>query len=382
MIGGLITNYGSPNAKFNFLAIPLFATGSTSLTGLGKINYAFRSNGFIRQTDVFLNAASFTMNEFRDEDNKKYQMRFSKLVPGLKFTFKEKNNRSTANKFIQWKTFLINEESLAISFDSIITPIDTSIQYNYNTTAKSRYLNQLQFSIQNFRALYPFDITLQVEQAQDFVRTALTANYFFNYAKGGGLSVRFFAGKLNYINGKTIQKQFANDRYHLNMTGANGYEDYTYSNYFLGRNKFEGLASQQIMLRDGGFKVRTDLLAGKVGKTDDWLMAANFVTTIPEKINPLSVLPIKIPLRIFADIGTYAEGWDRENDADRFLFDAGLQFSLLHETINIYVPLLYSKVYGDYFKSTIPDNRFFKTISFSINFFNKELKKLHYDFDL
>ncbi len=98
-----------------------------------------------------------------------------------------------------------------------------------------------------------------------------------------------FAGKFIYPGSKTTTKQFATDRYHLNMTGPNGYEDYTYSDYFLGRNKFEGTASQQIMVRDGGFKVRTDLLADKVGKTDDWLMAVNFSTTVPASINPLSL---------------------------------------------------------------------------------------------
>ena len=165
------------------------------------------------------------------------------------------------------------------------------------------------------------------------------------------------------------------------MTGPNGYEDYTYSDYFIGRNKFEGFASQQMMIRDGGFKVRTDLLASKVGKTDDWLVAANLNTTIPQKINPLSVLPIKIPLRVYADIGTYAEAWDRDADVDRFLFDMGLHLPLLAETINIYIPIFYSKVYKDYFKSTIPENRFLKTISFSINFFNKELKKLNRDLE-
>ncbi|HUC80276.1 MAG TPA: hypothetical protein VMR70_05135, partial [Flavisolibacter sp.] len=381
MIGGLATNYGSPIAKLNFLAVPLYATGSKSFVGLGKLNYAIRSNGAIRRTDVFVNASSFTMDEFSDNENIKHQMRFVKLVPGLKFTLKEANPRSTVNKFIQWKTFLFNEQSLRVSIDSIFSPTDTTIRFNYTTPSQNRYLNQLQFGYQNFRALYPFDVTLQVEQAQDFIRTALTANYFFNYAKGGGLSVRFFAGKFNYLGEKTIQKQFANDRYHLNMTGANGYEDYTYSNYFLGRNKFEGLPSQQIMIRDGGFKVRTDLLASKVGKTDDWLMAANFVTTVPQNINPLSVLPVKIPLRVFADVGTYAEAWDRNNDADRFLFDAGLQLSLFSESLNIYIPLFYSKVYGDYLKSTIPENRFLKKISFSINFFNKEVQKLHREFE-
>ncbi len=377
MIGGLITNYALPPARLSFFAIPFYATGSKNFTGLGKIDYAFHSNGFVRKTDLFLNAATFNIDEFKDNKGKKHLMRFVKLVPGLRFTLKEKNPRSTVTKYIQWKTFLINEQSLRITVDSIFSPTDTIIKFNYSTPKKDRYLNQLQLVYQNSRALYPFDATLQVEQAQDFVRTTLTANYFFNYAKGGGLDARFFAGKFNYLSGKTIQKQFANDRYHLNLTGAKGYEDYTYSDYFIGRNKFEGLPNQQIMIRDGGFKVRTDLLANKIGKTDDWLMAVNLVSTIPSKINPLSVLPIKIPLRVFADVGTYAGGWQRDAETDRFLFDAGLQISLLHDVINIYVPIFYSNVYSTYFKSTIPDKRFLKTISFSINFYTKDLKKLN-----
>lgn len=377
LLGGLATNYGSPVAKLNFLAIPMFGTGSGNFAGLGKLNYAIRSGGPIRKTDVFVNASSFTIDEVTDDENKKFQMRFVKLVPGVKLTFKESSPRSTVTKYVQWKTFLINEQSLNVSIDSIKTPTDTTVKFRYSTPWTGRYLNQLRFSLRNYRALYPFEVLLQAEQAQDFVRTTLTANYFFNYAKGGGLSVRFFAGKFSYLGGKTLTKQFANDRFHLNMTGANGYEDYAYSDYFVGRNKFEGLASQQVMIRDGAFKVRTDLLASKIGKTDDWLMAANFVTTIPDKLNPLSLLPVKIPLRIFADIGTYAEAWDRDANTDRILFDAGLQLPLFKETLNIYIPLFYSTVYRTYFKSTIPDNRFLKTISFSINFFNKDLQTLN-----
>ncbi len=90
-----------------------------------------------------------------------------------------------------------------------------------------------------------------------------------------------------YLGAKTIYKQFETDRYHLNMTGANGYEDYTYSNYFIGRNEFQGAASQQIMIRDGGFKVRSDLLSSKIGKTDNWLTALNLTSDFPKELNPL-----------------------------------------------------------------------------------------------
>ena len=106
MVGGLLTNYGSPAATFNFLAVPLYATGSKSFTGLGKLNYRFMSEGAIRKTELFLNAASFHMDEFTDSVNTTYRMRFAKLVPGLRLTFKEKNPKNTTTKYIQLKTFL------------------------------------------------------------------------------------------------------------------------------------------------------------------------------------------------------------------------------------------------------------------------------------
>ena len=244
--------------------------------------------------------------------------------------------------------------------------------------ANTRSLQQLRLVWQDFRALYPYRAELKLEQGRDFVRAAFTGNYFFNYANGGGLNFRFFAGKFFYTGAKTFTKQFDTDRYHLNLTGPNGYEDYTYSDYFVGRNEFDGWMSQQIMERDGGFKTRTDLLAAKVGRTDDWLMAMNFSTSIPDRLNPLSLLPVKIPLKIFADIGTYAGAWDRNANTDRFLFDAGLQLSLLKETVHIYLPLLYSQPFKEYIQSTIPKKeRLLRKISFSIDLSNFQFRKIN-----
>ncbi|HEY0066449.1 MAG TPA: M1 family metallopeptidase, partial [Flavisolibacter sp.] len=377
MIGGLITNYKLPPSDFQFLLSPLYATGTKELVGLGKLNYSFYPGGFLRRAEIFLNASRFSMDEFTDTAGNRISMQFSKLVPGLRFTFRERNERSTARTYLQWKTFLINEEWLSIRPDTLFNGPDTALILRYLTPREDRYVNRLQFVYEDSRALYPFSVELRVDQAKDFVRPTLNFNYFFNYPKDGGLQLRLFAGKFIYLEEKTLTRQFQTERYHLNMTGPNGYEDYTYSNYFYGRNEFEGAASQQVMIQDGGFKVRTDLLASKIGKTDDWLAAINLNTSIPDKINPLSVLPIKIPLRVFADIGTYAEAWKRNADADRFLFDAGLHLPLVRGMVNVYIPLVYNRVYGDYFKSTIPKNRFLKTISFSVNLYNHELKEIN-----
>jgi hypothetical protein len=131
------------------------------------------------------------------------------------------------------------------------------------------------------------------------------------------------------------------------------------------------------MIRDGGFKVRSDLLSNKIGKTDDWLASLNLNTDFPKSVNPLQVLPFDIPLKVFFDIGTYAEAWRKNATTGKFIYDEGLQISLYNSLVNIYFPFLYSKIYTDYFKSTIPKNkRFFQNISFSIDIQNFRLNKI------
>ena len=378
MAGIFVTNVKLPFNKFKFFAAPMYAFGSKKFTGIGKLDYSFYPNGTFRNIDLFLNGSTFSYNDLTTINDEKITFSFYKVVPGIRFIFKERDPRSTVHKFIQWKSYFFSEKTYDnISYDTTYTPTDTLVNELVSTRTDKRVLNQLTATIENNRALYPFSASLTLEQQSGFVRSAFTGNYFFNYPKAGGVNVRLFAGKFFYTSSKTVARQFETDRYHLNLTGANGYEDYTYSDYFIGRNKFDGLASQQIMMRDGGFKIKTDLLAEKIGKTDDWLIATNFTSSIPRGINPLSLLPIEIPLRVFVDIGTYADAWKQGSELDHFLFDAGLQLSLLKNTVNIYVPLIYSKIYKDYIQSYVEQKgRFWKTISFSIDISNFNLRKI------
>ena len=370
MLGALVHNYTLPLTKFQFIAAPLYATKSKQLNGLGRLSYTFYPGDNGQKFELAVAGATFSCDNFTDSTGTANAQRFSKIVPSLKYVFANKNPRSSITKFIQWKTFLINEQDLLFTRDTL-NQVDV---ITYPT--RSRYINQLQFVVENNRVLYPYKGALQVEQGEGFARLAFTGNYFFNYVKGGGMNVRLFAGKFFYLGDKTFINQFETERYHLNMTGPKGNEDYTYSNYFTGRNEFEGFSSQQIMIRDGGFKVRTDYLSNKIGKTDDWLVALNFTSTIPKVINPFAVLPFKLPVKVFADIGTYAEAWKKNAPTGRVVYDAGLQLSLFNNTVNIYVPLLYSKEYKDYFKSTITEKRFWRNIAFSIDLQNISLKKL------
>jgi hypothetical protein len=370
MVGGLIHNYTLPESKFHFFVAPLYSPVSKSLNGIGRLGLDFTSYGAIRKTEISVSVEKFSMDKFTDSTSKKNYLGFSKIVPSIKLVFRNKNATSSVKKWLQWKTYFISETALSFSTDTVRH--EDIISY----PKVNRYLNQVTFAVENNRGLYPYSSNIIAEQAKDFLRFAFEGKYFFNYAKGGGLNARLFAGKFIYLGDKTIYKQFETDRYHLNMTGANGYEDYTYSNYFVGRNEFQKAPSQQIMIRDGGFKVRSDLLSNKIGKTDDWLAALNLTTDFPKAINPLQVLPFNVPLKLFLDIGTYAEAWKDNASTGKFLYDAGLQIPLYKNLVNIYVPLLYSKIYADYFKSTIPEKRFWKNISFSIDIQNFRLNQI------
>lgn len=390
MLGAVVHNYQLPLNRFQFFAAPVYAFGSKQVNYAARASYnTYKSRSWL---EVSGSAAKYSINSFSSDSSDfnavgkgaKYNMQVQKLVPSIKYTLYNKDPRSTQRWVFQLRSFILKEEGL--NFNTV--PVIGGTLEQISVVASHSTINQLKVTSFDNRALYPYDLNLTVDQGKNFVRAAFTGHYFFNYGNGkGGIDARLFAGKFFYTTSKTFLEQVYTDKYHLNMTGAKGEDDYTYSGYFLGRNEFIGKnqgkewLSQQIMERDGFFKVRTDLI-DHVGKTDDWLMAMNFSGNIPDKINPLQVLPIKIPLRFFVDIGTYAEAWKDNASTARFLYDAGIQLPLLRSLVNVYVPIFCSKVYRDYFKSTLGEKSFLKTISFSIDIQKLQLNKLSRDIPL
>ena len=357
MAGVVLHNYNIPSSRLQFVAAPLYATGSKQLNGTGSIGYSWFPDNTFERIRLSVGGARFSNLKGIDSNRNDIVGTFSKIAPSLRVTFKNRSARSTVEKWIEWKTFLIGERGFNYvekSTDSLFYPTKASVQH--------RYLNQLIFNITDYRALYPYDVQLQLQQGDGFYRANAIAEYFYNYAKGGGMQVRFFASKFGYIGAKTAASEFETAVYQPKLTGVRGNEDYTYSNYFLGRNESQYFMSQQIMLRDGGLKLRTDLFQGLQGRSDNWVSSLNFNTTLPEKL-----FPVKLPLRLFFDIGTYAEAWKKDAATSRFLYVGGLQLSLFKNLLNVYAPLIYSREFRDNLKTVPGENKFFQRLSFSID---------------
>jgi hypothetical protein len=368
MPGLVLYNYQLPLPKFTFLLAPLYGTNSKTLTGAGRISMNWFGKTR-QQRNYWLEAAAgitrFSANSFQPDNADKLFLRVNRIAPSLKLTLYNKDPRSKEQLSFKFTSFFLQEENL--TFNNITTPAGTEqVVGKANTTTN---INRLAIRWQNTRKLYPFEHNLQVEQHTDFVRAAFTADYFFNYAKGSnkGIEARVFAGKFFYLGSKSFIEKYYLSRYQFTLSAPSGPDDYTYSNYFIGRNAFDGWMSQQVMRRDGFFKVNTNLLGDQVGRSDDWLIAVNASGNLPDAINVFKIFPVELPVKLFADIGTYSGAWQNEFSSARFLYDAGVQVSLFKNVLNVYVPILYSGVYRDYYKSVFPDKRFAKTISFSID---------------
>ncbi len=359
MIGGAIHNYQLPLNKFNFFAAALYATGSKQMNGAARFSYNVFEKKYWLETSV--SGITYSYDNYDDGINTQLDLRVIKIVPSVKLVLYNNDLLSTKRIIVQAKSFLLREDEL--SFKTIINSPDT-----FDVITKqpvNSYINEINLTILDNRILFPYSGELTIDQGKQFIRAGFTGKYFFNFTKNTGVHARVFAGKFFYLS--SSPDIFTTQLYNLTLKGPNGYQDYTYSNYFIGRSEFDGKLSQQIIQRDGFFKVETDLQQSNSGITDNWLIAANFDADFPEFLNPFKILPFKLPVKAFFDIGTFGSAKKYQNSDVQIRYDAGLQVSVLHSCINVYVPLLYSKVYRTYYNSVLGEKIFWKTVSFNID---------------
>ena len=351
MIGALIHNINIPTHPFKFAVAPMYATGSKQFSFIGAASYAFytgRKNDAVQKKihsiTPALTIAKFSTDDGDGDQYQKLYRGFFKVVPSLRAEFTKSSPTSNITRWVEWKSFFISETRFDFKQRSL--PQDTFQYYAIKGNTINRAVHQLSVGIENNRHLYPYKAVGQIQKTGDLLRATFTGDYFFNYSSKQGVNIRFFTGKIFYTQSKTDKLRFGNSRYHFTMYGANGEDDYTYSNPFIERNQNTDIIGKQIMIRDGGFKYRSDFSSVRPGRTDNWLAALNLAFDVPNGINPLNVLPIDLPLKIFTDIGTYAEAWEENNPDPRFLYSMGLQLPLL-KFINIYWVIIQSKQFKE-----------------------------------
>ena len=345
--GILLHNYTVPQKPWQWVAAPLFATGSNQLTGYGRMSYTyFPEKGRFHHFETYLGAARFNTGSISGTDGTEIFSGFTKWVPGIYLEKRRKQALSTLTKWIEVKSWIILEQG--IEFTTPEPPGDT-VFFPRKAPATTTFIPQVSVGWKNDRVLYPYSIVATLQQVKDIARFTVEGNYFYNYnASGKGIRARVFAGKIFYLQEKTEERRIDNSRYHFTMYAPNGRQDYTYSQPFAERNQSPETAGRQISIRDGGFKYRSDFSSVRPGLSnqgldffDNWLAAVNLEFDIPDAYNPLSILPFNVPLKVFADVGTSASPWRPSSENSRFLYSIGLHLPVA-KALKIYFPLLQS----------------------------------------
>ncbi len=352
MLGGVLHNLILPNPKFQFALSPLYSFGTKSLTGSGFMSYSILPHGIANEITFAIQGRTYHHDESHLNINHSIYARHIKLMPSVTIDFKKNIARSPVNNQLELRYYHIMNQSFYFTqsnTDSLYRPA-------LGEFATTRY-GSVKFSHKNNRTFNPYYYNMCALGNDEFAKASIEAGIRIDYSqKGKAFYGRIFGGKFfdfkNSNNPFTLQKHFLSSTY----SSAN---DFLYDEVYLGRNEQNGILSQQISMQEGGFKIRSQFLNNPIGQNNNWLTA----------INLRSDLPIKLPLKVqvFADAGTYADAAKLNSSGKKAIFDAGLEIHFFKEMLNIYVPLLMSKDFQDYTKSTYPKNRLLHSISFSFN---------------
>lgn len=364
MLGAAFHNYQIPNPDFNFFIAPLYSFSTKEVNGLSRLSYTFGRKHYGGKWLLAVDLAKFSQRVEIDSNQNKIAAQYYKIAPSIRYVIPNKSARSNITQFVEFKSFQIGEKGFKYNM---------SIDENYYpslTKWSNRYVNRLTYNRSNDHVVNPNNLELQILQGKDFLRWSATYKGHFNYADKGYFSYRINFSAFNYLGGYTDQKFYNTQAFQPKLTANRGWDDFTYSHYFFGRNETEGLWSKQIFERDGFFKLRTDIFSDLQGRSDEWIASINLSSSIPKKILPLNFI------RLFMDIGTYSETWNTDIPQPNILFVGGFQINVVRDVFEVYIPIMYSKVFRDNLKSLPQTKGVGKNISFNLNFNNIRSKRI------
>lgn len=330
MFGIAAYNALIPRKKIEFEVMPMYSYTTGSLTGYGHIaGNLFPTHTIVQHINIGVIATRYAYT------NTPLNLHFNKIAPELTMEFKKKYARSPFTHSIKYRNITLINNYYKGDYTTTPTPtyIRTTLQLNFN---------DLTYTISKKDVLTPYELNLNFQQGDGMAKTSLTAIYNYNFKrKNKGIELRLFAGNFIYSNSPIGD-------YRFRLSGQRGYQDYLEDHIYLGRSETSGLLASQFTETDGAFKIYS-----AYGQSNDWLTALNIKSSIGI---------LKIPVKLFADIGAYN---DKLINATRVLYDGGICLSLAKNIFEIYLPLLMSKEFEDYYYiNNIP---YLERIRFTLN---------------
>lgn len=273
---------------FSFNIKPRYSSKEESLVGsIGFTKRHFFNEGKLNSFSYSLGAST----SFFDDNS-----RFSTITPSINFIWRPENFISNRRQFLFFRMRNVFRQIDANIIDQIDTQPDFSV---FNV----RY-GDVNNNILNFNSW-----VIDGQVASNFSKVSFEWEHRTLFDNNRQLNLRLFAGKFISNNSDSDFFSFALDRP----------TDYLFDLNYLDRSQnVSGLASQQFILAEGGFKSIFDDRFG-----NDWILTGNLSFNIWQWIE------------LYGDIGAIK---DKEEDA-RFLYDYGIRLNLVTDFFELYFPI-------------------------------------------
>lgn len=329
MIGAAFYNNLMPSTRVDYIINPMFATGHPDLAGHFNVGYSLiPTQSFIEKLRIGVSGSRYGYT------NSYGGLNYHVIKPEALLNIRKTSERSTLKQAFRYRFVMAAKESR--TYDNTLDELAEE-----NT---SYYVNDFTQYWINDKTINPYSVAVNVQQGSGFLKGSIEAKKEITFkGKNKGLNIRFFAG--NFFVKETT------GRYRFRMSGQRGYQDYLFDEVYIGRNETSSFMSQQFTETDGNFKVYTP-----VGQSSDWLVALNLKSSILRRL----------PLNVFADVGTYANAKDAFSGSQVVVFDAGLSIPVINDVCEIYFPIVASSDIRESIKMTTP--KYYQQIRFTFNF--------------
>ena len=187
--------------------------------------------------------------------------------------------------------------------------------------------------------------------------------------EGRMFNVRFYGGFFPLQSDEvwTQNNKTAVGNNNINLV-FNGEADHAFEVFFMGRTAFFGGLDNQILMRDGGFKLG-NLGSGHVGQSDRAAFAVNLETQLPVKFIPKSV-------RLYFDYGSYSSAITQSSRNWETIYSGGVMLNFF-DFMNVYVPLYSNETVTN---GQLETTTFFNGISFTLDMNKLDIIDLYNNF--
>ncbi len=353
MLGLILTNsIWRDIKKFKFAITPVYSLKNKKLLGQAWASYdQYVGTSFFQSVRYRVGLKSFDMNTNATLD---YSQRYIRLDPSVTLFF----NHSTGSNlmsFVSLKSYFLFEEYPLFAeneFLKLKTERSEIFKLEYEISKNGALSSNV------FRIGTEYQRYGRIDKKDNYLKLTTSFIQRYMYAANKNMWFRFFASGFP-INTNRRSLSFQN----IFTKGSialihQGFNDYSYDEYFFSRQNQTRLYDNQVSIdQGGGFKTPLGS-ATAYGMSNHFAASFNFTADLPFQISA------RFPVRLYFDAGTYSI-FDRAKSKfnAETVYNGGFSLSF-KDVFTLYVPLMYSSDLANAYKGQ--HKTFFSRISFSM----------------